>query len=229
MKNLPRFGTVITRVKLKYIKVMKKLIGLSLGLSLVAMTLTTKAQDMKLKLGIKAGVNLMTGGDFNFLGAYYPSSYVPGFQVGAFLDFPMSSKISLAPEVLYAQKSAKYDATFGTTTGEIKTKVGYIDVPVLIKFMPTPQFNVVIGPQASFVLNQKTTTSVNGTVTATNEKTEDFNKSLVGGVVGAGYTINPNIGVNLRYTMDFQQAAKENTQQDKAKFSGFELSLGYSF
>ena len=208
---------------------MKKLLCLGLGLSLGAATLTTKAQDMQPKVGIKAGVNLMTGGDFNFLGAYYPSSYVPGFQVGAFLDFPLATKVSLAPEILYSQKGAKYTANVGNVNGELKIKAGYIDVPVLLKFNATPQFNIVVGPQASFIVNQKTTTSANNSVTATNEETKDFTKSLVGGVIGVGYKVNPNIGVNARYNMDFQQAAKESTQQDKAKFSGFALSVGYSF
>ena len=209
---------------------MKKLIVFGLGLSLCAVTLTSQAQSSSdVKIGLKAGVNLMSGGEFNVLGAYYSSDYVPGFQVGAFLDFPLSSQIALAPEVLYVQKGAKFTGTFAGTTGEVKTKLGYIDVPVLLKFNASPQFNVVVGPQASFLVNHKTTTSVNGTVTATNDETKDLNKSLVGGVIGVGYKVNPNIGLNARYMMDFQEVAKESTGQDKAKLSGFALSIGYSF
>ncbi len=210
---------------------MKKLILFSLGLSLSAMTLTSQAQTKStdVKFGIKAGANLMHGGQFNVLGAYYPSSYVPGFQVGAFMDFPLSSQVSLAPEVMYSQKGAKFTGTVGTNTGEVKTKIGYIDVPVLLKFNASPQFNVVVGPQASFLVNHETTTSANGAIVGTNDDTKDLNKSLVGGVVGVGYKINPNIGLNARYMMDFQKVAKDVTQQDKAKYSGFALSVGYTF
>ncbi len=209
---------------------MKRIILFSLGLSLSAMTLTSQAQTKStdVKFGIKAGANLMHGGQFN-AGTYYPASYVPGFQVGAFMDFPLSSQVALAPEVMYSQKGAKYTATIGANTGEVKSKIGYIDVPVLLKFNATPQFNFVIGPQASFLVGQETTTSANGAIVNTSDDTKDFNKSLVGGVVGVGYKINPNIGLNARYMMDFQQAAKESTNQDKAKFSGFALSVGYTF
>ena len=212
-------------------KNMKKLIVFGLGLSLCAVTLTSKAQNSSsdVKLGLKAGVNLMTGGEYNLLGTYISSSYQPGFQVGAFMDFPLSSQVAMAPEILYSQKNAKFTETIAGAKGEIKTNLGYIDVPVLLKFNASPQFNVVVGPQASFLVSHKTTTSADGNVLATNEDKKDINKSIFGGVLGVGYTVTPNIGINARYMMDFQKVAKEVTQQDKAKLSGFALSIGYNF
>ena len=206
---------------------MKKLF--IVGAMLVAFSLNIKAQDMEPKIGIKAGANLMMGGKFNVLGTDYTSKYVPGFQAGVFLDLPLSSKLSFSPEVLYAQKGAKFEGTAGSLNGEIKTKLGYIDVPVLLTINATPQFNFVVGPQASFLVNHETTTYVNGVETASNTKKDDVRKSIAGGVVGMGYKLSPNLNLNARYSMDFQAVAKDNINQDKARLSGFALSFGYSF
>lgn len=206
---------------------MKKL--LIAGLMLTAFGLNVKAQDMKPKVGIKAGANLMMGGKFDVLGTDYTSKYVPGFQAGVFLDLPLSSMLSFSPEVLYAQKSAKFEGTVVGTTGEIKTKLGYIDIPVLLTINATPQFNFVIGPQASILVNHETKTYVNGAETASNTKKDDLRKSIAAGVVGIGYRFSPNLNLSARYSMDFQSVAKDNINQDKARLSGFALSFGYSF
>lgn len=206
---------------------MKKLF--IVGAMLVAFGLNTKAQDMQPKVGIKAGANLMMGGKFDIAGTYYTSKYVPGFQAGVFLDLPLSSKLSFSPEVLYSQKGAKYEGTSGSTTGEIKTKLGYVDVPVLLTINATPQFNFVVGPQASFLVNHETTTYANGAKVVSVTDKDNLRKSIAGGVVGMGYKLSPNLGLNARYSMDFQAAAKDDVNQDKARLSGFALSFGYSF
>ena len=205
---------------------MKKLI--IAGAMLVAFSLNSKAQDMQPKIGIKAGANLMMGGKFNALGTEYTSKYVPGFQAGVFLDLPLSSKLSFSPEVLYSQKGSKFEGAVSGTNGEVKSKLGYIDVPVLLTINATPQFNFVIGPQASFLVNHETTTTVNGVETSTTDK-DNLRKSIAAGVVGMGIKMSPNLNLNARYSMDFQAAAKDNVNQDKARLSGFALSLGYSF
>lgn len=206
---------------------MKKLF--IVGIMLAAFNLNTKAQDMQPKVGIKAGANLMMGGKFVVPGVDVKSKYVPGFQAGVFLDLPLSSKLSFSPEVLYSQKGAKFEGGVPGTNGEIKTKLGYIDVPVLLTINATPEFNFVIGPQASFLINHETTTFVNGTQTASNTSKDDLRKSIAAGVVGMGYKFSPNLNMNARYSMDFQSASTDNVNQDKARLSGFTLSLGYSF
>lgn len=200
-----------------------------IGTMLVAFSLNIKAQDMRPKIGIKAGANLMMGGKFDVLGTDYTSKYVPGFQAGVFLDLPLSSTLSFSPEVLYAQKGSKFEGTVSGTNGEIKSKLGYIDVPVLLTINATPQFNFVIGPQASFLVNHESTTYVNGVETTSTSNKDDLRKSIAGGVLGMGYKLSPNLNLNARYSMDFQTVANDNINQDKARLSGFAVSLGYSF
>lgn len=209
-------------------KIMKKLFLMGLMLSGIALT-TTAQTNMDPKFGIKAGANLMMGGKFEIAGTAYTSKYAPGFQAGVFLDLPLSETLSFMPEVLYTQKGSKFEETIAGTTGEIKTKIGYVDVPVLLGINASPQLQFVIGPQASILTNQKTTSYVNGAQTASSTDKNDFRKAIAGGVVGLGYKINSNVNLNARYSMDFQSVANDNINQDKARLSGFALSLGYSF
>lgn len=208
---------------------MKKLIILGLTLTLSIVGLTTKAQNMDAKFGIKAGGNLMMAGKVDFLGTEYTSKYVPGWQAGFFLDLPLSEKLSFMPEVLYSQKGSKVEGTVGSNTGEIRFKAGYVDVPVLLSFNATPQFSFVFGPQASFLINQTTKSYVNNNLTTTVTDKDNFRSSIAGGIVGIGYKFTPKVNLNARYNMDFQSINNEDINQDKSRFSGFALSLGFGF
>lgn len=199
------------------------------GAMLVAFNLNTMAQKTEPTFGVKAGVNLMMGGKFNIGIKDVDSKSVPGFQVGVFSNIPITEKLSFSPEVMYARKAATFEDEIANVKGQIKTKLGYIDVPMLLTINATPKFNVVVGPQASFLVDHDTRTYVNGTETASNTKKDDLKKSIFGGVVGVGYKIIPKLNINARYMYDFQTVAKENINQDKARLSGFALSLGYSF
>lgn len=209
---------------------MKNLFKLGLGLLLFAITFTTQAQTTApITFGIKAGANLMMGGKFEVGGTEYTSKFVPGFQGGFFAEIPLTTKISFMPEVLYAQKGAKLDETVAGTNGVIKSTAGYIDVPILFAYNATPELHFMLGPQASFLLDQTTRTYVNGTKISTSTDKEDFRKAIAGGVVGVGYRVTPKMNLNLRYNMDFQSISNDDINQDKSRFSGFALSAGYSF
>lgn len=209
---------------------MKKLFVIGLSLSLAILSQTSKAQsNMDAKFGIKAGANLMMSGKFNVSGTTYTSKYVPGFQAGFFMELPLSESISFMPEILYSQKGGKFEETVGGLAGEVKTRIGYVDVPVLLSFNASPELSFVVGPQASFLVNQSTKTYVNGSLTDSNTDKEDLRKSIAGGVIGLGYKINPKVNLNARYNMDFQSVGKDDVDQDKVRLSGFALSLGYHF
>jgi hypothetical protein len=207
---------------------MKKLLILGLGVSLLATTLTVQAQNA-VSFGIKAGGNMMMGGKAELGGTEYTTKYLPGFQGGFYAEIPLSSSFTFKPEVLYSQKGFKVDETVGTVNGVIKTRAGYIDVPVLFAFNATPSLSFVLGPQASFLTNQTTRTYVNGNKVTTSDSKEDFRKSIAAGVVGLGFKATPNVNLGLRYSHDFQSLTTDELDQDKARFSGFALSVGYGF
>ncbi len=208
---------------------MKKLFIIGLGLTLSLIGLNTKAQTMDAKFGIKAGGNMTMMGKYDVAGTEYTSKYVPGWQAGFFLDLPLSEKLSFMPEVLYSKKGGKVEGTLAGNSGEIRLNAGYIDVPVMLSFNATPEFSLQLGAQASFLMDQTTKIYVNDNLTTTVTDKDNFRSSIAGGIVGLGYKITPKVNLNARYTMDFQPIAKDDINQDKSKFSGFALSLGFGF
>lgn len=210
---------------------MKKLILLPAIVCLAIMGNINKvhAQSMKPRVGIKAGADLMTLGKFEAAGTTYDYDPRFGFQGGLYLDLPLASNLSFMPQVLYSQKGGRFKATAGTANAEVKTRINYLDVPLLVGLKATPELTVVFGPQVSFLLSQSTDSYVNGAATTTSTSTDNMRKSLVGGNVGVSYSLNTNTSLNANYTFDFQSVSNDNANQGKTKNSGFGLGLAYSF
>lgn len=214
---------------------MKRLFIIALGLTAGSLSFTANAQTSQaaandqMRFGIKAGANLMNVGKYSFLGQDYSTDHKVGFQAGIYADLPMGGGFAFLPEATFTQKGFKLKETVGETTGEINSKLNYLDIPVLIGYRPSPEFAIFAGPQASFLLSQKTVVKANGNEVTSTTDTDGLRKSIAGGVIGVGYSITPNININGRYMMDFQSAAKEDQNQDKAKNRGFALALGYTF
>jgi outer membrane immunogenic protein len=210
---------------------MKKLIFIPaiVCMALVGINNNADGQSMKPRVGIKAGANVTTMGKYEVGGATYDYDYQFGFQGGLFADLPLASQVSFMPQVLYSQKGGKVKATVGATTGELKSKINYLDVPLLIGFKPCAEFTIFAGPQVSFLLSQSTDTYVNGASVSTTNSTDDLRKSQIGGNVGVSYNFNSNVSLSANYSMDFNSVANDNINQGKTKNSGFGLALGYSF
>lgn len=208
---------------------MKKLI-LSITIACVAIigsANTTYAQNSKTKVGIKAGLSLMTLGAATSNGISVNYDYRPGFQGGIFLETQLSNSVSFTPQLLYTQKGGNVNTTIAGTKLEGYTQVNYIDVPLLFGFKANPNLAFYVGPQVSFL------TSVNesytaGSTTTTNTSTTGTRKTNFGGNIGAGYKFTDNVGLNANYIFDFSRAA-ESANSNGERNSGFVFTLGYTF
>jgi hypothetical protein len=81
-----------------------------------------------------------------------------GFHAGIFLELPVGSGLSFRPEVLYSQKGSglTYQEDFlgiELATGESNFNLNYIDIPLYLVLYLTENFNVFLGPYASFLLD----------------------------------------------------------------------------
>ncbi len=195
--------------------------------AVLAFTTKTNAQS-KTSIGVKAGLTYMTLGAASSNGISINYDFRPGFQGGIFIETPISESVSFAPQLLYTQKGGNAAATISGVTFDAKTQVNYIDLPVLFGFKANPKLSFYVGPQASFLMSQKTVVTVTGLGTNTDTKTDDLKKVAVGGNLGAGYTITDKVGVNLHYAFDFGHAAKSNADTGERN-SGFALTLGVKF
>lgn len=188
----------------------------------------TYAQNNKTKVGIKAGVSLMTLGAATSNGVSVNYNYRAGFQGGLTLESSLSDGILLNTQILYTQKGGNVNTTINNINFQGGTQVDYIDVPLLIGFKANQKLAFYIGPQVSFLLSQKTSlVASNGASTTSTDKT-GLKKSLFGGNIGAGYKFTDNVGLNVNYIFDFANAA-EKAYDSGEKNSGFVFTLGYSF
>ena len=198
---------------------MKKIFILAIGL--FATTTAVKAQDIK--FGIKAGLNVsdIIKGDGN---NNFDTKTKTGFNAGVTVDIPLIAGLAFTPEVLYSQKG--YKQTY--SVGEFTQTTNFIDVPILASFKLGSSFNIVAGPQVSFLLSTKNKFE-NGFGSVEQENVEDdsdrFKKSLVGGVIGFRYDVNDKFDIHGRYALDFQKN-NENGTNNTPEFRNQVFSVG---
>jgi len=184
---------------------MKRIIILAVGLFVAT---AANAQD-DIRFGIKAGLNIsdIIKGDGN---NNFDTKTKAGFNAGVTVDIPLVAGLAFTPEILYAQKGYKLTSSFG----EFTQTTNFIDVPILASFRLGSAFNIVAGPQVSFLLSTKNKFENGfGAVEQTEVENDSdrFKKSLVGGLIGFRYDINQKFDIHGRYALDFQKNNENGT------------------
>lgn len=175
------------------------------------------------KIGLKIGGSISNQTSSNYQD--YRTGSIVGINTGLTLDLPIIYPLSFAPEVLYSQKG--YEAT--TINGVYTQRTHFIDVPLLAKLRVSPAFNVVVGPQLSYLLST-TNTFDNGFVTATEKYYEDNggHKSYLGGVIGVSFDINRSVDIHGRYTIDLQKTdSRGNVYVPNYRNQVWQIGLGF--
>jgi hypothetical protein len=179
------------------------------------------AQAQSPTFGVKAGANFA-----KFAGDPDPDSdFNTGLAAGVFLNIPLSTGFSFEPSAEYSQKGAEFTTAFNT---EVKSKISYIDIPLVAKYNFTPAFGLFAGPQVSFFLDQETKL-VNGNSTTTFEGDNDsYRKSLAGGKVGLSYNFG-SVMLNASYATDFQNLYSEDSGNSDLKNQVINVGLAIGF
>ncbi len=193
----------------------------------------TTAQSTK--FGVKAGIGMA-----KFSGDSRLKSKV-GFQVGGFAEIKVSDKIAIQPELLYSAVGSNYknseleDNYSSKSDNDIN--LGYIVLPVMIKFYAANKISLEIGPQIGFLASAKLkdnfTETYGGNTYVSNGVTDikdrlnstDFSFNL-----GGSYDINEKISFGLRYTNGLTRIQKElSEEQTAANNSLIQLNFSYKF
>ncbi|CAM1353998.1 porin family protein [Tenacibaculum halocynthiae] len=195
---------------------MKKL----LVIAMVALGFTAKAQDID--FGVKAGVNFA-----NLTGDIPDNSSVrTSFHVGGVVEFKITDKFSIQPELLYSAQGMKYEREQGGVNFEFTTKVDYLYLPVMAKYYVIDNFSIEAGPQLGFLLSAKTKAEA-----ASVSNTQDFKENAedmdFGLNFGLGYKLNNGLNFGVRYNLGLSNLAKENGTD--IKNGVFQVSVGYNF
>lgn len=166
-------------------------------------------QAQSLKFGVKGGVNFAnyTGGnvdgmDFNNITSYH---------AGVVAEINIFQNFSIQPELLYSTVGSELDGL----GDQIKNELGYLSLPVLVKFYLTEnKLSLELGPQASVLVSER------NEVDAGDSNTFDF--AVAGGL---SYKITNGLFISGRYAAGLTEPKKDAD----VKNSVIQFSVGYMF
>jgi hypothetical protein len=166
-------------------------------------------------VGITGGINManISGDDTEMLGSE-PEMFMR-FAAGAFLNIPISDGLAFRPEVLYAQKGAKWAGEFMGTSWESKFKLAYIEVPLMLQYTVEAggALGILLMGGGYFGYNMSADVWAEaGAVENEEDIKDDIADFDYGVVVGGGIVISNMIEIFARYSMGL--ASLDDTDAD---------------
>lgn len=139
-----------------------------------------------------------------------------GPLVGFYLIAMLNDDLEIQPELYYSSMGSIY-----SEDTDYKTVLGYLALPVLVRYNFTENFHAVIGPQLGFLLSAKEK-GPDG-----DEDYKDITKGLdFGGTIGVGADFG-KINAGLRYFFGFSDINDDGGADFTVKNSAFQIILGY--
>lgn len=189
------------------------------------------AQDLrdKFTFGLRAGMNVSNVWDTH--AEDFSADPRLGFVGGVNVTIPLGKFLAIQPEVLYSQKG--YRAT-GSVLGmnyELTHRADYLDIPLLLAIRPASFISILVGPQFSFHLYEKTTITSGEFSTAQSKQFENDNirKNRLGAHLGLDFNLK-HVVISPRFAVDFQDNKGDGTSTDpRYKNLYFQLTVGYRF
>jgi len=156
--------------------------------------------------GIKAGGNIAT-----LAGAEGVTTKI-GFHVGGVIDFKMSEKFSLQPELLYSTQGAG-----SVAESSYKINFNYLNLPIIAKYYLAEGISLEAGPQVGVAV---TLEDSEGTDLELTHENFDYGLNL-----GGGYELPTGLFVQVRYYLGLMNISLA----DDYKNSVMQFSVGYKF
>ena len=150
----------------------------------VCAAIITKAQHPH--WGVKGGINIS---DINVERGSDPDTRV-GIHLGGLAHIHLSKHFAVQPELMYSNQGAERR----DNRNDYKTKLHYINIPVLLQFMTGSGFRLQTGPQFGVLMGAKYKVNDTETDIDDNYKTPDFSWSF-----GASYVTRKGLGFDARY------------------------------
>lgn len=145
----------------------------------------------QISFGAKGGLNLS-----NFSGNHpWDKKMKPGFHIGGLVHIPVAKQLSVQPELQYSSEGSKLNAK--------NYNLGYINIPVLLKYTHASGFYGEAGPQIAFMMAAK----YDGA-----DVKSGLNKTNIGIGFGLGYTMESGFGFGARYNIGFTNILKGSVE-----------------
>jgi len=183
----------------------KIIIAIVLFVSVSQLTFSQDKNDWK--FGVKGGVNfsnINTNDSSN-------NKAITGLNFGVFAKLPITQSFAIQPEMYFTTKGSEltYQSVF--VDGTAQFDLNYIEVPVLAVFKITKNFNVQLGPYASYLVNAnvKNVSDVNFNF-ENNIDSGDFTKFDTGIAAGVEFEAK-SFSLGVRYNLGLVTVGEEKT------------------
>lgn len=201
----------------------------------------TSAMAQEMNWGIKAGAN------YSNLTSDMDPDYIFGFHAGLLAEYKLTPQFALQPELLYSLEGAKAEMDFREGefffSSEEKIRLGYINLPVMVKYYATPALSFQAGPQIGFLVSAENEYDIVSNFedfeineSGTEDVKDELKKISFGLNFGLGYDISSSLFVQARYHLGLSDISDYDDQDEefevdfeKLKNQSFQLSLGYKF
>lgn len=203
---------------------MKKLILLMVVLTV--MINNSNAQNNGVSFGLKAGGNYSN--QYDSKGGNFTSTSKLGFAGGVFLSLPLGNVIAIQPEMLFSQKGFIAKGSVLGSQYDLTRTTNYIDVPLMLAIKPVGFVTIVLGPQYSYLLNQKDKFTNEVFTTEQNQafNNDNIRKNILGFTGGVDINIK-NAVLGLRAGRDFQNNNGDGTSSTpRYKNAWIQATLG---
>ena len=181
----------------------------SILIAIMLLSITTVVQAQSIRFGIKGGANFANqNGDTP--PEFESAESITSYHAGLVAEVKLFDRFAIQPELLYSTQGASYK----NAVEEFKNELGYLSIPVLAKIYLSKSLSLELGPQASFLLNERK-----------NVDFGDQNTFEFAAVGGLGLNITKNLFIQARYGLGLTEASKDAD----IKNSTIQLSAGIMF
>jgi len=212
------------------------------GLAVSAQTQTSKPTPMAIqtRFGIKAGANLSEFKIENEDNATtsFSTQNKGGYHGGVFVNIPLSSTFRVQPELVYSMQGSKVSATApavpsGTTKYTYDSKLGYLNLPIMVQYQTPGGFFVETGPQIGYLLSAKNEGTGTNNNTGEVDIKDNLDKTDIAWAGGIGYFSRIGLGVSARYNFGLRDINEDNSNgssnQGKIKNRVMQFGLFWQF
>ncbi len=139
-------------------------------------------------------------------------------HLGAVIEFPITQRIYIQPELLYSAQGYKIEEE----RGENKISLNYLSLPIITKLFFTPRFGLETGPQFSNLAN--VSESFDNSPDEFFDSFSDFDFSWVFGIE---YKAESGVFIQARYNLGLSNLSEIDMITDNNTV--IQISAGYLF
>jgi hypothetical protein len=196
------------------------------------------SQAQEIKYGLKGGLNTsnLKGIVPISINSNQKEKSIFGVNLGCFVEIKLTEKLAFQPELIFSMQGNKLERDEEQQKGVFisKTRINYLNIPLLVKYYIENKLYVEFGPQVGLLLNIKqdvSNISIFDPALITNEDNKDINditkKTDYGFNLGLGFEFSDRTFINIRSNFAPSNINDVYASKNKIQNEVFQISIGY--